>query len=371
MTRAGLTPLASMSIRVPIEARTERVFPGPLGGSIVNDSFESELLRDNPWADPSTRDLPVYLPPSGHSEGLPLLVLLSGYTGSGWSHFLRPPYMRSTIVRRLDRLIRTGATDEAVLVAPDCVTTLGGSQYLNSTATGPYEDYVVKEIVPWIQEKYRTGPAAVLGTSSGGYGAMVLAMRHPELFRAAGSNAGDAYFEYTYAVEFPKVVRAIRTAGGPEALLRQVLSTPVNGFGPTHPMIQALETMAYASCYSPVENAPGCFDLPMDLESGALRPDVWSKWLAWDPVRMVQTPRYAEAARRLAYLYVDGGTRDEYGLDIGARAFAAAARAQGAKVDHEEFDGVHWDSGPRYDVMIPRILTALRGGDPLVKPAPV
>src|SRR5271156_6519998 len=109
MTRAGLTPLASMSIRVPIEARTERVFPGPLGGSIVNDSFESELLRDNPWADPSTRDLPVYLPPSGHSEGLPLLVLLSGYTGSGWSHFLRPPYMRSTIVRRLDRLIRTGA----------------------------------------------------------------------------------------------------------------------------------------------------------------------------------------------------------------------------------------------------------------------
>jgi len=351
-----------MSIQVPISARTELVFPGPLKGSVVTHPFESDLLRDNPWGDPSTRDLPVYLPPSGRTEGLPLLVLLSGYTGAGWGHFTRPQYLRSTIVRRLDRLIRTGGVKEAVLVAPDCLTTLGGSQYLNSTATGPYEDYVVREIVPWIQEKYRTGPIAILGTSSGGYGALVLSLRHPDLFRSAGSNAGDAYFEYTYASEFPIAFRALRKAGGPEALLRQLLSGPVSGFGPTNPMVQALEMLGYASCYSPVENEPGRFELPFDLDTGALRPEVWSRWLAWDPVRMVQTPRYAEAARRLAYLYVDGGIRDEYGLDVGARIFAATARAQGVRVDHQEFDGIHSDGGPRYDVMIPRLVAALEVG---------
>ncbi len=360
-----------MSIQVPTSARSELVFPGPLKGRVETQPFESRLLRDNPWGDPSVRDLPVYLPPSGRTEGLPLLVLLSGYTGAGWMHFARPTYLRNTIVGRLDRLIRTGATKEAVLVAPDCLTSLGGSQYLNSTATGPYEDYVVREILPWIQEKYRTGSVAVLGTSSGGYGALVLSMRHPDLFRAAGSNAGDAYFEYCYPAEFPVVFRALRKAGGPEALLREVLSAPVSGFGPTNPMIQALEVMGYSACYSPVESEPGRFDLPFDLETGALRPEVWSRWLAWDPVRMVQTPRYAEAARRLAYLYVDGGTRDEYGLDLGARIFAATARAQGVRVDHQEFDGLHGDGGPRYDVMIPRLIEALEGARGRAPPQPV
>jgi enterochelin esterase family protein len=274
-------------------------------------------------------------------------------------HFDRPRFLRSSIVRRFDHLVRTGAAPEAVLVAPDCLTTLGGSQYLNSTATGPYEDYVVQEVVPWVQRRYRTGPTAALGTSSGGYGALVLALRHPDLFRAAGSNAGDAYFEYSYTADFPTAFRAIRKAGGPEALLRRVLSEPTSGFGPSNSDIRAFEVMGYAACYSPVADRPGEFELPFDLTTGALRDDVWSRWLAWDPVHMVQTPVYTEALRRLAYLYVDGGVRDEYGLDIGARVFAAEARSRGGRVDHEEFDGVHGDAVPRYDVMIPRLLRAL------------
>ena len=348
-----------MSWRVPLEARSERVFPIRMRGSTVTHRFSSRVLEGNPWGDPVERDLPVYLPPSGTTEGKPLLVLLSGYTGAGYFHFQRPRYLQDTHIGRLDRLIRTGAAAEAVAVAPDCLTTLGGSQYLNSSATGRYEDYVVEEIVPWIREKYRTGPCAVLGTSSGGYGAMVLALRHPDLFRAAASNAGDCGFEYCYLPEFPPVFRTVRKAGGPEALLRRVLSEPVSDYGPHQPEVQALETMAYASCYSPRDEEPGRFDLPFDLESGRLREEVWARWLAWDPLRMIATDRYRDALRRLAYLYVDGGTRDEWFLDVGARMFAAEALRQGASVDGQEFDGVHGDSGPRYEIMIPRLLAAL------------
>jgi pimeloyl-ACP methyl ester carboxylesterase len=328
-------------------------------GKVEVHRLESRVLAGNPWGDPVERDLPVYLPPSGNTSGRPLLVLLSGYTGSGWSHFQKGRYLEDSIVGRLDRLVRTGAAAETVMVSPDCLTTLGGSQYLNSTATGRYEDYVVEEVVPWVQKRYGTGPTAVLGTSSGGYGAFVLALRHPDLFRALASNAGDAYFEYCYPPEFPVTFREIRREGGPEAFLRRVFERPISGFGPANPVAQALSTFGYASCYSPVTAEPGRFDLPFDLDTGALRPEVWSQWLAWDPVRMVEIPRYAEAARRLAYIYVDGGLRDEYGLDVSARIFAAAARRHGAKVELEEYDGIHADRGPRYDIMIPRLLTAL------------
>ena len=352
------------SWRVPIEARSERLFPPALQGRVERHTHTSQLLAGNPWGDPVDRELPVYVPPSGVTDGRPLLVLLSGFTGAGWLHFQRPRYLADTIVGRLDRLIRTGVVPEAVMVAPDCLTALGGSQYLDSSATGPYEEYVVREIVPWVRERYRTGPTAVLGTSSGGYGALSLALRYPELFRAAGSNAGDAYFEYTYLIDFPNAVREIRRAGGPEALLRRIFSEPVSGFGPHHPLAQGLEVMAYASCYSPLPHESGRFDLPFDLDTGALREDVWRRWLALDPVRMIETEPYRSAVRRLAYVYVDGGTRDEWALDLGARIFAARARAAGAHVEFEEFDGIHSDGGPRYDVMIPRLLHALANDRP-------
>ncbi len=348
-----------MPIRVPTESRTEEVFPAEMGGSIEFHDVESDALRDNPWGDPHVRTVTVYLPPSGRTEGTPLLLLLSGFTGAGWNHAERPLYLRSTRIRRLDALIRAGRVPEAVLVAPDCLTSLGGSQYLNSTATGRYEDHVMDEVLPWVESRYRTGPVAALGTSSGGYGSLVLAMRHPDRIRAAASNAGDAYFEYCYLPEFPGIFRTLRGSGGPEAHLRRLLGTPTPGFGPRNPDVQALEMMAYASCYSPVESDPGTFELPFDLETGEIRSEVWARWLAWDPVRMVQREPYRDAARRLAYIYVDGGAADEYGLDVGARIFAGAARRGGVAVDFENFPGSHFDSVPRYDVMVPRLLRAI------------
>jgi S-formylglutathione hydrolase FrmB len=360
-----------MSWRVPVEARTEVMFPPPLRGQVEVHRFRSQVLEGNPWSDPVERDLPVYRPPSGTTEGKPLLLLLSGYTGAGGMHFQSPRYLSDTVVGRLDRLIRTGACSEAVLVAPDCLTLLGGSQYLNSTATGRYEDYVVREILPWIQERYRTGPCAVLGTSSGGYGALTLALRFPDLFPAAASNAGDCYFPYTYTSGFPVAFRAIRKAGGPEALLKRVLAEPTSGFGPFHPTIAALEMMAYASCYSPIEERPGRFDLPFDLETGELRDEVWARWLAWDPVEMVKTEPFRTALRRLKYVYVDGGVRDEWFLDVCARVFASVAQREGGPVEFVEFDGIHADGGPRYDVMIPRLLTALGFPAPKGPPPPL
>jgi len=369
--RAGVVgrEIAVADWKVPIESKSDLVFPGPIRGRIERHRFPSRVLEGNPLEDPVERELPVYLPPSGRTEGRPLLVLLSGYTGAGWMHFQRPRYHDESVVGRLDRLIRTGRVPEAVMVAPDCLTTLGGSQYLNSSATGRYEDYVVTEILPWIRDRYRTGPTAVLGKSSGGYGALSLALRHPDLFGAAASTAGDAYFEYCYLGDLPTTFREIRKAHGPEALVRRILSGPLAGFGPHHPAVRAFSMIAYSSCYSPDDAEPGRFDLPIDLETGALREEIWSRWLALDPVRMVVRSPYRDAARRLRYLYVEGGTEDEFSLDLGARIFAARAQGAGARVELGEFEGGHFDGGPRYDVMIERLLGAVGRGETPAPPA--
>jgi hypothetical protein len=99
-----------------------------------------------------------------------------------------------------------------------------------------------------------------------------------------------------------------------------------------------------AECYSPGE-------LPFDVATGELRPDVWEKWLAWDPVRMV--PRHADALRGLRAIYIDSGKRDQYFLDLGAEGFRRALERIGVTdVFFELFDGTHSAIEYRYPIAL-------------------
>ena len=114
--------------RIPVEARSERAFPPPLRGRVEMVRHESDVLKGNPLGDPHVRDVAVYLPPSGSTEGKPLLLLLPGYTGAGWLYFpSRSRYLSESFAETYERLIRTQACPEAVVVAPDALTLLGGA----------------------------------------------------------------------------------------------------------------------------------------------------------------------------------------------------------------------------------------------------
>jgi hypothetical protein len=346
-------------IRPPLDRRQPSSFPLPLAGTTGQASFESSVLKGNPWDDPHVRDLAYYLPPSGRTEGLPLLVHLPGFTGAGWMEFQRRGVFQESLIQLLDRLIRTGGCPEAVLIAPDCLTTLGGSQYVNSAATGRYADYVAKELVPWAREKFRTGATGVLGQSSGGFGALHLGAEYPDVFQAVGSSAGDAAFEYCYLSDFPRAFREYRKAGGPVQWMERLFSDPSTLKGYTDVSGSALNTLAMASCYSPSSESPGSFELPLDLGSGALRPEVWARWLAFDPVRRLSDERVQSAYRGLRSLHVTGSDADEWYLDVGARMFAAEATRVGVPVHHDEFSGSHFTRTPRFAALYPRMVRAL------------
>jgi S-formylglutathione hydrolase FrmB len=72
--------------------------------------------------------------------------------------------------------------------------------------TGRYHTYLCDEVVPWVDERYRTLSDAanrgIAGKSSGGYGAMVTPMLRPDLFRGFATHAGDALFETCYLPDF-------------------------------------------------------------------------------------------------------------------------------------------------------------------------
>jgi enterochelin esterase family protein len=180
---------------------------------ILIKTITSDFLRDNPLGDPDRRQIPVYLPPGydDSSTTYPVVYLLAGFTGRG-AFMLNDSAFEETIQERMDRLIASGEVQPMILVLPDCFTRYGGSQYLNSSATGRYEDHLIKELIPFIDRHYRTRPEAgyraIAGKSSGGYGAVVQAMRHPDIFGALACHSGDIYFDFCYKPDFVKFLDA-------------------------------------------------------------------------------------------------------------------------------------------------------------------
>src|SRR5579864_1453169 len=291
-------------------------------GEVLVLPHSSTILRGNALGDPPDRELYCYLPPGYNKsqERYPVIYWLSGFTGNGRMMFNVEPW-GEPIDRRLDRLIGSAAMPACICVLPDCFTRLGGSQYADSSATGNYESYLIEELVPFVDQKLRTKPGrdhrGVTGKSSGGYGAMRIAMRHSDVFAAFGSHAGDAYFAFCYLPDFPKFVMGIQQAGSVEKFLREFEALPKK----TKEAMEVLNILAMAGCYSPNPAAPLGIDLPVKLPSGEIRGEVWRRWEANDPVHMARG--HADALRSLKKIYLDAGIRDEFNLHIGARIFAS------------------------------------------------
>jgi S-formylglutathione hydrolase FrmB len=327
-------------------------------GRVAILHHSSNVLLGNALGDPHERDIFCYLPPNyeGSDRRYPVIYFLSGFTGTGRMHLNFDPFVES-IDRRLDRLIASGAMPPAICVLPDCLTRLGGSQYVNSSATGRYEDYIVDEIVPFVDERLRTLASrdhrGVTGKSSGGYGAMVFGMRHSEVFGGIGSHSGDAYFAYCYLPDFVKFALGLERHGGVEGFVRHFESLRKK----SKEAMEVLNILAMAACYSPNPSAPMGIDLPIVLPSGEIRGEVWNRWVENDPVHMANS--HAEALRSLKAIYLDAGLRDEFNLQIGARIFCSRLDTLGVKYLYEEFDDTHMGINYRYDRSLVELSSAL------------
>ena len=253
-------------------------FPRPLSGRIERHTVDSELLADNPLGDPAQRPLEVYVPPGYDDDPdrrFACVYVIQGLTGQLDMWRNRTAFRRN-FPELVDDMFANGESPPAILVWVDAWTSLGGSQFVDSPGTGRYHTYIVEELVPWVDARYRTMPEAahrgISGKSSGGYGAMVNPMLRPDIFGGLATHAGDALFEMCYLPDFRKSVRTLRDQydGSFDRFWEDFRSRPAFL---KESDATLLNDWCMAACYSADED--GTVRLPFDPATSELVPEVW------------------------------------------------------------------------------------------------
>ena len=331
-------------------------------GHVVRLEVRSRHLEGNRLGDPVVRELPVYLPPGYDREParrFPVAFYLAGFMGIGQSQLNWKPWSEA-LPQRLDRLQAEGRIGPMIVAFPDCFTRLGGSQYVNSSTSGHYADYLVDELVPRVDAEFRTGASrehrAVFGKSSGGFGAIVHGMLYPEVWGAVACHSGDSYFDFCFGTDLPRTAAEVGRHGSIAGFLAALEGKNKRTSAESHALMQ----LAMAACFDPQPRLKDGFELPMDLHTGRLKPERWERWLAWDPVRMI--PDHVDALRSLRCLFLDCGSRDQYHLQFGGRQMAAALKRCRVRHTYEEFPDNHSSIDYRMDVSLPRLHEATAAG---------
>ena len=330
-----------------------------LAGDVRIDFIDSAALRDNPLGDPSVRPLAVYQPPGFDPQGskrYPVIYVLHGYGGDVAALVSARPW-ETNVLQWADRLIVEKKMPAVVLALVDGNNRLGGSQYVDSIHNGAYATYTVRDAVGHVDAAYPTiaheGGRAIVGKSTGGFGAMHLAMTQPGVFCAFASHSGDSNFRGAFIPEFARTQRLLEQHGSARAFVEAFEQKPKR----TDDELHAILLLGQAAAYSPRAAEAFEFDLPFDTRTGEIREEVFVRWLAFDPAEMCLV-RLMELSR-LRLRYLDCGRRDEYALDIGARMFVERVRSMDIPVRHEEFDDDHRNVGYRYAVSLPALAEVL------------
>jgi len=357
-------------------------------GRLVVLEHDSAILRDNPLGDPHLRKLAVWLPPQydlpGSEQRFPVLYDLVGFTGSGLSHTAWKPF-GDNVPERAARLIHERKMGPAIIVFPDCFTALGGNQYVNSSAIGNYADYLTREIIPCVDREFRTLASrehrGCFGKSSGGYGAIVHAMKYSRYWGAIADHSGDAYFDFVYWHDWPNTLNELskhrvkrRTPGRYDVAAESARKGLAEGLDDgriaaflaqawkkekvSHAEGHCIMNLCMAATYDPDPKAPNGFRVPFNLESGELISTRWKRWQANDPIHMVM--RHRNALKTMRGIYIDCGWRDQYHIHFGTRILSKRLTEAGIAHTYEEFDDNHSDIDYRMDVSLPFLYRALR-----------
>ena len=320
--------------------------PLPVPEGLVVDQITSPSLEGNPLGDPATRGIVIYLPPGYDTSNkpYPVVYLLPGLgaTERWWACGEFSPFFSLLgipvqalpevgFAAMIDDLIASGKMQPMIIVMPDISTAYGGSFCVNSALNGNHEDYIVNDIVPYIDAHYRTlasrNSRGIAGHCMGGYAAMYLAMRHPDVFGAVASHSGTLM-----TAGLLPGMQPIIAAENPDGLT-------LTGPDPAKPWTSTL--YLFSAAFSPnLDNPPFYVDIPFD-QNVQIRDDVAQRWAARDLLQIF--PDHVSALASLRGIYLDAGDKDELGEQLIAQAFSGALSAAGLKHHLEIFDGRHMD----------------------------
>lgn len=312
-------------------------------GTVTVERLRVRSLEGNALGDPADRDVHVYRPRGADPADVPVVTFLAAYSATGEKFFARG-FSDLPIQARLDALFAAG-TPPFVALFPDVMTRLGGSQFVDSPILGGYGTWIADDLPAWARSTLGLrGPLGLVGKSSGGFGALHLALGHPGRFDAVASHAGDLGFDLCYLGDLAPALRAWHAAGGVERFVEAFWRKE----DPSSADFAGLNLLAMSCAYTdrPFDGALTPH-LPVNPTTGEVRFDVLHRWRRFDPCARDLTP-----LRSLRGVYVDVGDRDEYGLQFGARRFSTLAEAAGVALTYAEYPGGHRGNASRWDVSL-------------------
>ena len=333
----------------------------PIRGRIENIQIESEALSKNLVGDPSSRTVAIYLPENYETSGdeYPLFLCLAGFTGSGlgqigWKAF------QETLPQRIERLIFEKKMGPGIFAFPDCFTSLGGNQYINSSALGNWSDFLCDDLIPNLEANYRLKKnrknRAVFGKSSGGYGALIQGMTRADIWSGIACHSGDMAFDLCYLADFPGLLRNLSVYDGNiRAFVEKVRKNKKVLGNDFHNLM----ILAMAASYDPDKDAPFGIRLPISLDTCEVIQERWDNWLAWDPVMMLETDSGQTNLSQMAGLFFDCGTKDQYNLLYGARRLKKKLDSLEISHRYEEFPDTHSSIDYRLDESLPFLYKAI------------
>lgn len=279
-------------------------------GSLEQLNVPAPSLAGNLLGDPALQQVFVYLPPTYRKDATKryaTLYLLHGYT-SRPEAWVKGGYQGMTLSEQMDLLIAKGVAAEMIVVVPNGRNAYLGSFYTNSPVTGNWEDYIFRDVVGYIDSHYRSiaraGGRGIAGHSMGGYGAFMLAMKHPDIFGAVYALSPCCVgFEGDITADNPVWKKAAKVT------TRDVFSKRLQSFDDF--WMNAM--IAVSAAFSPNrEKAPIYADFPFVEKDGSLvrNETAFSSYREKMPLYLVE--QYRSNLLKLRGISLDVGEFDEF-----------------------------------------------------------
>ena len=298
-------------------------------GTVERIKVHGKGLEGNLAGDSPDREVSVYLPPSykaNSDKRYPVVYLLHGFTDSdaklyGFeSHWMNLPDVLNKAFAEADK-------KEMIFVTPNAFTRFSGSMYSSSVTTGNWEDFVAKELVAHIDKNYRTIPQAasrgLAGHSMGGYGAMRIGQKYPEVFSSLYLLSPCCLEPYSSAPQDSAARARLQAVQTPADLAKADFFTKI--------------VFASAAAWSPNPQKPP-FYLDLPLENGQVQPLVLAKWTANRPLATID--RNIFNIKKLNAIAFDAGNEDK-GIAASIKELDKVLDSYGIKHLYEEYEGGH------------------------------
>ncbi len=289
-----LTLALAPELAAQVETQVPPVVPGAKPVTVEHIKIHGTALEGNLEGNAVDRDVIVFLPPSYASEPTrhyPVVYALHGYSigAEQWTHEIHVP-------QTLEGAFAQGS-QEMIVVLPDSKTVHNGSMYSSSVTTGDFENFIVHDVVAYIDSHYRTIPnresRGLAGHSMGGYGTTRLGMKHPDVFGSLYIMSPCCLSARQAGPSRPEDEKALEAVKTPEDSAKL-------GF-----FLRA--QLATAAAWSPdPKNPPLYLDLP--TKDGEVQPDILAKWAANAPLAFVD--QYIGNLRRYRAIALDVGDQD-------------------------------------------------------------